>query len=250
MHELTDLSAAHDRAVQAVQLFEQVCDTDPERRRAVTLTLRGERYRVVYTPRRQFGPWDRVLAWLGFERRVAVRRLPPDPTIPFQVRCRAAMPSQSDWLRGIAKSLLWGKLQHPGVIALNEPQRGYARLRAAAELYADCDIGAFVGGQQWQAVLYGAAPTLMDHLVALARARAQRVELSSWQRRETSHAPCYEVVPAAVVKTSEQGPAASVASAASVGSGGSVTSEMDKARSPDVRNSPKPGPQPAASQAR
>ena len=245
MPELTAFSVAHDRAVQALQLFKQVCDTDPERRRAVTLTLRGERYRVEYTPRRQFGLWDRLLACLGFERRIAVRRLPPDPTAPFQARCRAAMPSQSDWLRGIAKALLWGKLQHPGVIALNEPQRRYAPLRTAAELYADCDIGAFVGGRQWQAMLYGAAPTLTDHLEALARARALRAELPPWERREPDHAPCYEVVPAAVVPAAvvpaavvnkrEQKPAVPVA---------------DNACGTDVEGWSKRGSQRAAAQAR
>lgn len=235
MPDLTNLSASHDRAVQALQLFKNVCDTDPDRRRAVTLTLRGDRYRIVYTPRRQFGLWDRILAWLGFERRVVVRRLPPDPAMPFQACCRAAMPNQSDWLRGIAKALLWDKLQHPGVIALNEPQRRYAPLRSAAELHADCDIGAFAGGQQWQPVLYGAEPTMAVHLQALARVRALRTELPPWERREPDHAPCYEIAPAAVVQKSEQTPMVAIA---------------DKACGADVKETPTPPPQRPATQAR
>ncbi|NSX06906.1 hypothetical protein [Cupriavidus gilardii] len=193
----TDLSAPHHRAMQALQLFKHACDTD-DIRRNLHLTLRGNTYRITYTPRRELSRWNRVLSWLGMERRTAVRQLPPDRQVLRTMGCHAVIASESGWLRTIARRVFSGKLEHCAVRPLNEDQRRDVALRAAVAFHADCDVGALGEGPQLQALLYGASPTKADHLKAFTQARTQLVEPEPWARPVPPHAPCYAVVAAAV----------------------------------------------------
>ncbi|MBO4122944.1 hypothetical protein J5T34_19645 [Cupriavidus gilardii] len=202
MSTITDLSASHQRAVQALQLFKHACETD-DIRRALHLTLRGNTYRITYTPRRELSRWNRVLSWLGMERRTAVRRLPPDPQVLRTMGCHAVIASESGWLRTIAKRVFGGRLEHAAVRPLNEAQRRDVALRAAVEFHADCDVGVVGEGPQVQALLYGPSPTKANHWQAFSQARAQRIEPEPWADRVPPHAPCY-AVPAAAVTASRE----------------------------------------------